>query len=441
MIMDEIYFLDGSLEKFVERVLVKNKPVHLVFCGTKPDLIKQAPILQELLKRGENAFLVHTGQHYDENLSGGIEKEFGLKVDVNLKVSGGSLSDNFSKIIYRMGNIFAKIREENPEIPVLPYVHGDTATCFASSVAGFAHGYPSVHIEAGIRTLMIEKSVLEKFDFGNFSFEAWQNVCENPENFTRGSHEPFPEQFNTRSTEAGVGLFMSPIKLVTESLKAEGYPASRIFTVGNSIVDAVDFADEIKSDIFEKFPKLENGFVRVCVHRRENTQDEKRFVMLFEMIEKLVKSSPKPVLWILLPGTKQAIKKWGLEDRLAILRENENAVISDVWPKYSDVIAAMKHCAVCATDSGSMQEEMNGLKIPCVTLRYGSDRPETFFAKSNILCPFVGAENMEKIILESLKNSRDFEYPNIYGENVSQKIVDNVLDVLANKVELLRLNP
>lgn len=439
--MKNVFFIDGGLENFIKRVTIDERPAHFVVCGTKPDLIKQAPILHELLKQGEKAFLIHTGQHYDENLSGGIEKEFGLKVDVNLKVSGGNLTQNISHIIFKAGEIFAEIKKTNPEIKVLSYVHGDTTTCFATSTAAFSHGFPSVHIEAGIRTQMIRKEILENFDFKNFDFSAWQKIVANPENFSRGSHEPFPEQFNTRATEPSTGLFFAPVAESAENLKNEGFPENRIFTVGNSVVDAANFADEIESDIFEIYPKLKNGFLRVCIHRRENTENKDRFLKLFEMIEVLAQKSTVPVLWILLPGTKNAIKNFGLETRLETLKQNSNMLISDVWAKYSDVIAAMKKCVLCATDSGSMQEEMNLLKIPCATLRFGSDRAETFFAKSNILCPIIDSELMANILLEAQENQESFEFPSLYGSNVSEKIVKAVRNFLEEKGNLLRLNP
>lgn len=439
--MKNIEFIDGNLEKFVKRVTTDERPTHFVICGTKPDLIKQAPILHELLRQGEKAFLIHTGQHYDENLSGGIEKEFGLKVDVNLKVSGGNLTQNISHIIFRAGEIFAEIKKLNPDIKVLSYVHGDTTTCFATSAAAFSHGFPSIHIEAGIRTQMIKKSVLNSFNFKNFDFEAWQKIVANPENFSHGSHEPFPEQFNTRATEPSTGLFFAPVPESAQNLKNEGFPKERIFTVGNSIVDAANFADEIESDIFEKYPSLKDGFIRVCIHRRENTEDQNRFTKLFGMIEILAEKSEVPVLLILLPGTKNAIAKFGLTQRLKNLKKQPQMVISDVWPKYSDVIAAMKKCLLCATDSGSMQEEMNLLNIPCATLRFGSDRPETFFAKSNILCPIINSDLMASILIESLACKNNFKFPLLYGEKVSEKIVKAVKTFLKDGGDLMRLKP
>ena len=439
--MEDIYFASGSLENFVDQVIKLDRPAHFVVVGTKPDLIKQAPILQELLKQGENAFLIHTGQHYDENLSGGIEKEFGLKVDVNLKVSGGSLHANVSKIILRFGSVLEAIKTKSPNQIILPYTHGDTTTCFASATASFSNGIPVAHVEAGIRTYMIEKAVLEAETQKPFNIQNWFEVSANIQNYNKGSHEPFPEQWNTRATEAGTGIFFASEPLAQQNLQNEGFPKDLIKVVGNTVVDAANFAGKIKSNIFETYPALESGFIRVCIHRRENTENPERFMKMFKMIELLVEESSYPVLWILLPATKSAIKNNNLEARLEKLRSHENIIISDIWPKYSDVIAAMKHCVLCATDSGSMQEEMNLLQIPCATLRYGSDRPETLFAKSNILCPFVSAELMKQIILESASRKDLFEFPNIYGENVSEKIVKASKNYLEQTQNQRRLNP
>ncbi len=439
---NDIFYKDGSLEAFVARVCADERPAHIVVVGTKPDLIKQAPILRTLLARGEKAFLLHTGQHYDENLSGGIEKEFGLQVDVNLGVSGGTLSDNIARVVARSGEIFAALRAASPTLKILPYVHGDTTTCFAVTTAAFAHGIAVAHVEAGIRTMMITADMAQSLHDGAArDFSAWFARSADRANYTYGSHEPFPEQWNTRATDAGTGLFFAPVPLVAESLAREGYPASRIHMVGNTVVDAADFAGEIDSDIFERFPQLADGFVRVCVHRRENTESPERFTALFELVEILAEEASKPVLWILLPGTKAAIARHGLEERLAALRAHDNVVISDVWPKYSDVIAAMKRCTLCATDSGSMQEEMNMLGIPTATLRYGSDRPETFFARSNVVCPPISGRIAADICLGALANTDLFAFPALYGENVSEKIVDIATATLAENDTLVRLTP
>lgn len=123
---------------------------HIIMIATKPDIIKQAPLYIELKKRGELVVLVHTGQHYDYNLSQGVLDEFGMLVDINLNIFG-KLHQKYSLIIERLGNILLEISEEYKKIPV-PYVHGDTLTATTADKAAFLNKFSVVHVEAGIRT-------------------------------------------------------------------------------------------------------------------------------------------------------------------------------------------------------------------------------------------------------------------------------------------------
>jgi UDP-N-acetylglucosamine 2-epimerase len=115
-----------SQADFFDRVAAaKGKHVHLILIATKPDIIKQVPLYRELLRRGHTAVLGHTGQHYDENLSGGMLKEFGVEPDFNLNVRG-SMHEVVSQIIGRGGDVMAELKKRGKTI--IPYVHGDTTT-------------------------------------------------------------------------------------------------------------------------------------------------------------------------------------------------------------------------------------------------------------------------------------------------------------------------
>ena len=214
-------------------------------------------------------------------------------------------------------------------------------------------------------------------------------------------------------------------------LLSEGFPPETIEVVGNSVVDATRaaVADAERATIFGKYPQLASGdFIRYCVHRRENTESVARFTVLFEAMETLVRTGSS-VLLISLFGTEAAIDEHGFRDRLdALVAEfPETFIYSHVWPNYRDVVAAMLKCSVVATDSGSMQEEMNILGVPCVTLRFGTDRGESLLAGGNVLAPPVNKDFVAEIIQlaaseESLRN-----VGNIYGETASESLVDEVL--------------
>ncbi len=413
--------------------------------ATKPDIIKQAPLYNALQKRGEEVLLVHTGQHYDFNLSGGMLEEFGLIVDINLNISG-AYYEKVAQIIDRLGGVLMYIKELG-KIP-LPYIHGDTMTAMAVGNVAYSCNVGCVHNEAGIRTLTPKKEFFQKL-VGAYcntplqnsaSLQWWFDIHKNPENFEKGSMEPTPEQFNTRCAEPASGIFLAPVELDKQFLREEGFPEDRIFVVGNSVADAVGAYCNTsikKSDIFQKYPLLTDGVLRFCIHRRENCENEKRFRALFGALKKCIETG-YPVLLISLHATESAIDRFGLREEMNTLKEQKNFIYSEVWPYYSDVIAAMKVAKAVITDSGSMQEECNILGVPCITLRFGSDRGESFFAKGNVLAPPISADFVFAIIQKVIQEGLLKNAQKIYGENVSEKCVDRVLEVLSIGKSVLR---
>lgn len=419
-----------SQRDFFEAIAaVPQEHIHIILIATKPDIIKQIPLYRELKSRGHAVLLGHTGQHYDENLSGGMLKEFGVEPDFNLNVRG-NMCEVVSQIIERFGSIIAELKKRGKI--VIPYVHGDTTTAMAASNAGYCHGFASVHVEAGIRTLTPDYGTGNMSDIG-----AWRKFLMDRKNWKRGSQEPYPEQFNTRCSEAATGVHLAPVELDREFLQSEGYAEDRIFVVGNSVVDATEEAlkrstqSEKKAGIFEKYPVLEKGdFVRFCIHRRENCLSEKRFRAIYGAMKMLIEDG-RNVLLISMIQTNLAFERFGLKDEVESLAKNhKNFILSPVWSEYGDVVAAMSRAAVCATDSGSMQEEMNVLGVPCVTLRFGSDRSESAINGGNIIAPPVDATLIKKIIEYAWDNKEMRKAPKIYGSDVSVKCIDAVEGVL-----------
>lgn len=405
-----------------------DKHVHLILIATKPDIIKQVPLYKELQKRGHCVLLGHTGQHYDENLSGGMLKEFGVEPDFNLNVRG-AMHEVVSQIIGRLGFVIGELKAKGKV--VIPYVHGDTTTAMAASNAGYCHGFASVHVEAGIRTLTPDfKKWAEVGTHGDM--KAWREFLMDRSNWLRGSQEPYPEQFNTRCSEAATGIHLAPVELVREFLDSEGYASDRVFVVGNSVVDATEeaLANAKNATIFQKYPILEKGdFVRFCIHRRENCISEARFRAIYDAMKALILDG-RTVLLISLFQTESAFDRFGLREEVTELAKRPNFVYSPVWAQYTDVIAAMSKAAVCATDSGSMQEEMNVLGVPCVTLRFGSDRSESAINGGNLIAPPVFPDIIKGAIEYAWNNETMRRAPKIYGNDVSAKCIDAVERVL-----------
>lgn len=414
-----------------------DRHAHLILIATKPDIIKQVPLYKELRKRGHLVILGHTGQHYDENLSGGMLKEFGVEPDFNLNVRG-SMYEVVSQIIGSLGYVIGELKAKGKI--VIPYVHGDTTTAMAGSNAGFCHALASVHVEAGIRTLTPRYSVFDmpyvgKSDLPHTTYDirSWRDFLMDRNNWERGSLEPYPEQFNTRASEAATGVHLAPVALDREFLLSEGFPEDRIAVVGNSVVDATEEAlqNAKHSTVFDRYPVLKDGnFVRFCIHRRENCISEKRFMSIYLAMKQLILDG-RTVLLINMNQTKAAFERFGLVQEVEKLaKDHQNFVFCDVWPEYGDVIAAMSKASVCATDSGSMQEEMNVLGIPCVTLRFGSDRSESAMAGGNIIAPPIDSKIIQNIIEFAWDNDDMKKTPQLYGENVSAKCIDTVENVL-----------
>jgi len=146
---------------------------------------------------------------------------------------------------------------------------------------------------------------------------------------------------------------------------------------------------------------------------------------------KMLIEEGRTVLLINMNQTKRAFAQLHLEAEVQQLaRAHENFVFSEVWPEYVDVIAAMSKAAVCATDSGSMQEEMNVLGVPCVTLRFGSDRSESAMAGGNLIAPPVDAGLIKRMIEYAWDNEDMKKAPKLYGQDVSEKCIDAVEQVL-----------
>jgi UDP-N-acetylglucosamine 2-epimerase (non-hydrolysing) len=420
---------------FDEIASQKGQHVHLIMIATKPDIIKQIPLYKELQKRGHLVVLGHTGQHYDENLSGGMLKEFGVEPDFNLNVRGAAY-EVVSQIIGRLGHVMGELKERGKT--VIPYVHGDTTTAMAASNAGYCHRFASVHVEAGIRTLSPDYK-----SFGSLTGvdpAVWRAYQMDQSNWKRGSQEPFPEQFNTRCSEAATGIHLAPVELDREFMLSEGFAEDRIFVVGNSVADATHEAMSRmdKATVFEKYPLLAEGnFVRFCIHRGENCTSEPRFRAIYDAMKALILDG-RNVLLISLFKTEQALENFGLKSEVEELANtHKNFIYSPVWAEYVDVIAAMSKAAVCATDSGSMQEEMNVMGVPCITLRFGSDRPESAMNGGNIIAPPVDGAVIKSLVEYAWDNEEMRNAPKIYGEDVSPKCIDTVEKVL-EKGEVFR---
>lgn len=423
-------------KRFSDILADKNtKIIHLVIIGTKPDIIKQAPLVLELKKQKKPFILGHTGQHYDENLNADMQKVFGLKPDFNLNVSG-SLSDKIAGIIKRFSLVLKEIKKSGKII--VPYVHGDTTTAFTLATASFMNQIPVIHVESGIRSYNPKSQILKTFFNGHrFDFEQYYFTLKNQVHWQKGSIEPYPEQFNTRNIAAAAALYCAPTILNKRNLIEEGFLKSRIFTCGNTISDSVKLAIQKNTPPLKELEHFKDGFIRFAIHRRENIMSLHRFCVIFEAMEKLLQEG-LGVLWLSHNVNKLALRRYGLKKRVSQLQKKyKNFIYFDRLLDYDDNIRILKRSLVNVTDSGSEQEEGNILRVKTVTIRFGSDRPETIWFGDNIIGPPVNSEILNKIIIGSLKLPRLKGVKSLYGSSVSKKIVGKV-DKILSREKLLK---
>jgi len=424
----------------------QNKYAHIIMIATKPDIIKQAPLYLELKQRWELVILVHTGQHYDYNLSKWVLTEFGMDVDINLNIFG-DIHKKYSLIVERLWDLLVKIYNNYKKIPV-PYVHGDTMTATTADKAAFLNKFAVVHVEAWIRTFTPSKEfyykLFENFEKGKFDWEKYYKSLQDFDIYERWSIEPYPEQFDTRAIEWSTWFFATPVKLYKKTLIEEGFPKENIKVVWNTVADAIHISKQKiwNSTAFDKFPNMKwKPFIFITIHRRENTQKKERFLVIYNAIKKLIQDWVY-VCFLGLYASEFAIDNFWLRKDIEELKEKYKKNFA-YWPAlahHAEVIDMISKAWAVVTDSGSMQEEANIVWVPCVTFRFGSDRTETILEWTNIIAPPVNSRLMTEIVKWAIENKKMMKKQHLYWENVSKRIVDEVLKMLNKNWTLFKFD-
>ncbi|MDQ3239285.1 MAG: UDP-N-acetylglucosamine 2-epimerase, partial [bacterium] len=274
-----------------------------------------------------------------------------------------------------------------------PVVNGDTiiASIFPASWM-LTKQEKSIHNEAGLRSmspqsLKKENLIIPISDYLNAQWNGkWDAL----------TLEPFPEQWDTFVASASCELHLAPLSINRDNLLKEGYAADRIHITGAAIVDSLSLKinHPPQESIFKRYPILKEGkWFRIDIHRKENLSRH-RFLSIFTAIERLVKEGHY-INFILMNATKVAIKQWSLSEPFQKLQKKPNFLATEVWPLYSHVLEFYhsNHFAGAITDSGGVQEDLNIIGKPCLTIRFSTDRPETIMGNmGNILIPPISAD-------------------------------------------------
>ncbi len=424
----------------------ENKYAHIIMIATKPDIIKQAPLYLELKNRGELVILVHTWQHYDYNLSKWVLSEFNMDVDVNLNIFW-DIHKKYSLIVERLWDLLIKIYNDYKKIPV-PYVHWDTMTATTADKAAFLNKFAVVHVEAWIRTFTPSKefyyNLFEGFEKWKFNWEEYYKSLQSFDVYERGSIEPYPEQFDTRAIEWSTWFFAAPVELYKKTLIDEGFPKEHIKVVGNTVADAIEISKHKipNSTAFTKFPNMKwKPFIFITIHRRENTQKKERFMVIYNAIKKLIEDWIY-VCFLGLYASEFAIDNYGLRKDIEELKikYKENFAYWPALAHHAEVIDMISKAWAVVTDSWSMQEEANIVWVPCVTVRFGSDRTETILAWTNIIAPPINSKLIVEIVKWAIWNKKMINKKHLYWKDVSWKIVDEVLRMLKKDWKLFKFD-
>ena len=359
-----------------------------IILGTRPEIIKMSPVIRELEKDNIDYYILHTGQHYSYYLDEVFFQQLKLpRPKYNLGVGSGTHAEQTGKMLMGIERILLK---EKPDIVL---VQGDTNTTLAGALAAAKIGIKVGHVEAGLRS----------FD------------------------KEMPEEINRKLTDHISDLLFAPTEKAKQNLLREGIEIEKIFVTGNTIVDAVyqNLTLAEKSNVLAKL-KLENEkYFLVTLHRQENVDKEERLQNVITGLELIASEYDIPIIYPIHPRTKKRLKQFGIKIT------NDNIKLIEPLD-YLSFLRLEKSAKLILTDSGGIQEEACIMKIPCVTLRYNTERPETIEVGANILAGTEPESILEKtkIMLERERN-----WPNPFGDGkASQRIVKIIQSIEFHKI-------
>ncbi|MBR6993154.1 MAG: UDP-N-acetylglucosamine 2-epimerase (non-hydrolyzing) [Methanobrevibacter sp.] len=360
--------------------------------GTRPEIIKMAPIIDEISKRDIEQVVIHTGQHYDEEMSDNFFKDLEIPTpDYNIHVGSGTHGKQTGLM---MKGIEEVLLVEKPDIVL---VQGDTNAVLAGALVASKLHIAIGHVEAGLRS----------FDM------------------------TMPEELNRRVADVATTMYFIPTEQSAINLLAEGFSHKNLFITGNTVVDACfrhleiakkrGFEDE--SLVGLDIDNLDN-ILTLTMHRAENVDVKERVVNIIDALKEL---SDMNIIFPIHPRTKNTLENFGLFEEL-----NNLSHVHIIKPLgYLDFLLLTSKSTLILTDSGGLQEEAITLNVPALTLRYNTERPETVAAGGNIL---VGSdkdsilENARKILSDEEFADKMKNAINPYGQGDSAKLTVDAIE-------------
>jgi len=352
-----------------------------IILGTRPEIIKMSPLIRALEKRHDDYFILHTGQHYSYTLDKIFFKELELPFPKqNLDVGSGSHAEETGRMLAGIEQVLQK---ESPDVVL---VEGDTNTVLAGGLAASKMHIKVGHVEAGLRS----------------------------------NDRSMPEEINRILTDHISDYLFAPTRSAQKNLLKEGFENNTIYVTGNTIVDAVYQNLAIarkKTNIFDSLKISPKKYLLLTAHRQENVDDKKKLRNIINGVQTLSREHGVPVIYPVHPRTLKRLKEF----RISVPKE-----LTIVDPLgFLEFLQLESQAMLVVTDSGGVQEETCILKVPCITLRENTERPETLEVGSNML---VGTD-LQRIVKGSramVRRKRSWKVP--FGDGTAGKKIINILE-------------
>lgn len=351
-----------------------------IILGTRPEIIKMDSVVKECQKQRIRFFIVHTNQHYTKEMDAIIFENLGLpKPAYNLGVGSGIHGLQTGKMLGAIENALLK------EKPTYVLVHGDTNTTLAGALAARKLNIPVGHVEAGLRS----------FD------------------------HTMPEEVNRVLVDHMSDFLFAPTQSAKANLLKEGIPSKKIFVTGNTVVDAFkNYRARVDGNerVFHTHSVRPREYILATVHRPSNVDDKKAFLNILTAFGRIHAQTKFPIVYPLHPRSKKMMEQFRIPCPAGV---RLTAPLG-----FFDFMTLQKYARLILTDSGGIQEEACVAGVPCVTLRFNTERPESLAVRANIL-----AGNNRKTIVESamkmLRRKRTWENP--FGDGKAAKRIVHIL--------------
>jgi UDP-N-acetylglucosamine 2-epimerase (non-hydrolysing) len=391
----------------------------MLVAGARPNFMKIASIVYAIEKYNESAsspivhVLVHTGQHYDDEMSDVFFKELRLpSPHVNLGVGSSSHAAQTAEIMKRFEPVLVK---EKPDVLM---VVGDVNSTIACCLVAAKIVYPDGNTDGGRR-----RPVIAHVEAGLRSFDR-----------------SMPEEINRILTDS-----LSDVLFTTEAnaefnLSSEGIDSKKIFFVGNTMVDTLlrHKQSAQASDILNQLGVARNGsgkvdpYAVVTLHRPSNVDDGKIFCRILEALK--IVGKRLPIFFPMHPRTMSRMKELKLDHMFSTIGESCKGLIGLRPLSYFDFLSLMSHARLIMTDSGGVQEEATVLGIPCVTLRENTERPVTVSDGTNVVAG-TSTEDIVRHAFGKIESLMIPKQPDLWDGRAGDRII-NVLTEVVTEVHI-----